>query len=225
MNARSWLMHHSLFVFFNKAETLDVLIEFFMSDSFINCIQTMAPYLLRYLTVAILISEKDRNSKMKYLNDVSRFIAEEEYAFKDPITEFIRLLIRTNDFDGASKMLEKSIQIIQRDFFLWYYQEYFKEYARLVFFKKYCRLYSRIDVNNLAKLLLMKDEMTTDKIQSWIINAVRTEEIDARLDVVKNVVHINFSDTNAYQLTVERTRAMNARTIELVRQLYDRFPK
>eukprot|EP00484_Ammonia_sp_Unknown_P022961 CAMPEP_0197034652 /NCGR_PEP_ID=MMETSP1384-20130603/12694_1 /TAXON_ID=29189 /ORGANISM="Ammonia sp." /LENGTH=644 /DNA_ID=CAMNT_0042464603 /DNA_START=91 /DNA_END=2025 /DNA_ORIENTATION=+ len=219
MRDRAWLLHWSLFVFFNKDLLLDELIALFLNNKYMNVIQSMCPHLLRYLTSAILISPNiDKQSKLKYLTDVSKIIIEEHQSYCDPITEFVRLVIRTNDFEGASKMLQSAMDVVRCDFFLAYYQDYFVQYARTTFLIKYCRLYNRISVQNISRLLLM-DGMTNDEQQLWLINAIRSENINAKLDVLENVIYVHFNETNPYQEMKDRTKSMNQRTIQLYQQI------
>ena len=115
------------------------------------------------------------------------------------------MVIRVNDFDGASKMLKLAYNVCKEDFFLCYYSHYFLQYARLVFVRKYCRLFSIIDVTRLSKLLWL-DHLDTEEIQNWMVNAVREiqswdfnkqrKPIDARLDVGNNILYVQVEDTN-----------------------------
>eukprot|EP01084_Bolivina_argentea_P158369 275881_1 len=225
MRDRAWLLHWSLFVFFNKDVLLDELIALFLNNKYMNVIQTMCPHLLRYLTSAILISPNiDKQSKLKYLTDVSKIIVEEQYTYRDPITEFVRLVIRTNDFEGASQMLSYAMDVIQCDFFLSYYQDYFIQYARTTFLIKYCRLYERISVDNISRLLLMdRTGADKDQIQLWFINAIRSESIDAKLDVVENVIYVHFAQTNPYQEMMDRTKSMEQRTMGLYHDINNKL--
>lgn len=197
---------------------LDELIQLFTNNKYQNVIQTMCPHLLRYWTAAIIITPtRDKQSKLSYLTDVTKVIIEEEYTYKDPITEFARLVIRTNDFQGASTMLKYCIDVIKHDFFLSYYQNYFIHYARTTFLIKYCRLFNRIRVKNIAKLLLM-DDLNDEQQQLWLINAIRTENISAKLDVVENVIYVHFNERNPYQEMKDRISSMNSRYYQLEQQ-------
>ncbi len=210
LRERVWLMHWALVVFFNDADTLNVLVEMFFSEQFINAIQTMAPHLLRYLACAILIRvTSEKITKSRQLNDCARYIHEERYTYNDPVTEFVRLLIRANDFEGASQMLKEAMdKVLSKDFFLWYWQDFFLENARLVFLKKYCRLYSRICLTKLASLLLMED-YAPDALQSWVVNAVKEEGINARLDVVKDVLFVKFGPGESNPFNSSRLSAID----------------
>jgi len=216
MRDRAWLLHWALFVYLNKYSLLDELIQLFSSAKFMNVIQTMCPHLLRHLSAAILISPNidKAKSKLKYLSDVSKSYALSGYA--DPITEFVRLLIKANDFEGASRMLRRAMELIRGDFFLSYYEHYFLQFARTTFLYKYCRLYNRISVDSVARLLLMDEDedLTRDEIQLWLINAIRCEEsVHAKLDVVQNVIYVHFEETNPYQEMKDRMKSMNQRTL------------
>ena len=51
LQQRSWLIHWSLFVFFNHPQGRGALIELFFQERYINAITTNCPHILRYLTV------------------------------------------------------------------------------------------------------------------------------------------------------------------------------
>ncbi len=77
LRERVWIMHWALFIFFNEIDTLNVCVEMFFSENFMNAIQTMAPHLLRYLTSAILIRvTSERLTKSRQLNECARYMQE-----------------------------------------------------------------------------------------------------------------------------------------------------
>merc|ERR1712048_1016269 len=162
----------------------------------------MCPHLLRYYAAAVLIA----NKASSYLDEVSDIIEVERMHYQDPITEFVRLVARTHNFEGASRMLQYAMDVVKCDFFLAFYQDYFLQYARTTFLIKYCRLYNRISVKNIAKLLLMDGNMSNDAIQLWLISAIRSESIKAKLDVLDNVIYVKFQETNPYQEMKDRTQ-------------------
>ena len=67
LQQRTWLIHWSLFVFFHHAQGRQALIELFMGEKYINAITTNCPHILRYLTVAAIISKHNRRQTMKEL--------------------------------------------------------------------------------------------------------------------------------------------------------------
>jgi translation initiation factor 3 subunit E len=63
LQQRAWLIHWSLFVFFNliPAKGRESLIEMFLySSQYLNAIQTMCPHVLRYLTTAVVVHATGR---------------------------------------------------------------------------------------------------------------------------------------------------------------------
>ena len=76
----------------------------------------------------------------------------------------------------------------------------------------------------MAQLLLMTGpEWEMDRVQTWLINAIRLEKIDARLDMQSHVLYVRFGDTNAYHAMLEKVKVMDTRTSELLDTLFRRF--
>ncbi|CAN0498436.1 unnamed protein product, partial [Ectocarpus sp. 8 AP-2014] len=57
LQQRSWLLHWSLFVFFNHANGRDELVTLFFEEPFMQAIQTNCPWLLRYLVTAVILTK------------------------------------------------------------------------------------------------------------------------------------------------------------------------
>ena len=61
LQQRTWLIHWSLFVFFNHAKGRDEIIDLFLyQPPYLNAIQTMCPWVLRYLTTAVITNKRRR---------------------------------------------------------------------------------------------------------------------------------------------------------------------
>ncbi|CAL5089398.1 unnamed protein product [Urochloa decumbens] len=98
---RIWLMHWSLFIFFNHENGRNGIIDLFFQDRYLNAIQTNAHHLLRYLAVAVVVNKRRRNM----LKELISVIQQEQRSYKDPITEFLECLYVKYDFDGAQQKL------------------------------------------------------------------------------------------------------------------------
>lgn len=99
LQQRTWLIHWSLYVFFNHPKGRDLIIELFLyQKQYLNAIQTTCPWILRYLSTAVIINKSSRRNVMK---DLVKVIQEESYTYKDPITSFIEALYVDFDFNGA----------------------------------------------------------------------------------------------------------------------------
>jgi len=177
LQLRSWLLHWSIFIFFknpmeeepeeSKTEGLEVLpaaemptyllnkmVEFFVSQKYLNALQTNCPWLLRYLTAAVIIS-KSRRRTLRLLVNVIR---QEQYTYRDPITEFVECLCVKFDFEAAQEKLLDCEKVLVGDYFLVNFREEFMNKARLFIFETYCRIHTKIDTKMLSSKLNMGNE-------------------------------------------------------------------
>ncbi|ROT83032.1 hypothetical protein C7M84_023789 [Penaeus vannamei] len=157
LQQRTWLIHWSLFVFFNHSKGRELIIEMFLyQQPYLNALQTMCPHVLRYLATAVVINKNSRRAAMK---DLVRVIQQESYTYKDPITEFLAHLYVDFDFDAAQEKLQQCAAVLENDFFLVACQTDFIENARLMIFELFCRIHQCISINMLAEKLNMSPRM------------------------------------------------------------------
>merc|ERR1711883_31565 len=139
LQQRTWLIHWSLFVFFNHPKGRDLIIELFLyQKQYLNAIQTMCPWILRYLSTAVVINKSSRRNVML---DLVKVIQEESYTYKDPITSFIEDLYVNFNFDGAQQKLRQCEEVLESDFFLVSCLNDFIENSRLMIFETFCRIH------------------------------------------------------------------------------------
>lgn len=68
LQQRTWIIHWSLFVFFNHAKGRDEIIELYLfQPNYLNAIQTMCPWILRYVTTAVITSKRRRQVGIVFL--------------------------------------------------------------------------------------------------------------------------------------------------------------
>ncbi|VDN96741.1 unnamed protein product [Rodentolepis nana] len=200
LQQRTWLLHWSLFVFFNHIQGKEKLIDFFLNNpNHLNAIQTVAPHLLRYLATCVVVSNDKK--KKSYLQSVVHLIQQESYRYKDPITEFLECLYIKFDFDGAQQQLKICETVIPNDFFLTGCYEDFMESARLLMFETFCRIHNCVGISMLAEKLNMKVE----DAESWIVNLIRNADMDAKIDSKKGLVFMGTQTVSPYQQVIEKT--------------------
>ncbi|KAJ3092928.1 Eukaryotic translation initiation factor 3 subunit E [Quaeritorhiza haematococci] len=204
LKQRTWLIHWSLFVFFNHPKGRDGIIDIFFQPQYINSIQTSCPWILRYLCTAVITNKKRRN----VLKDLVKIIQQESYTYRDPITEFIECLYVNFDFDGAQQKLRECEEVLSNDFFLVATRDDFIENARLFIFETYCRIHQCIDIRGLSEKLNMDEE----EGEKWIVNLIRNARMDAKIDAKTNTVVMGTQYQSIYQQVIERTRALSFRT-------------
>ncbi|CAB1333625.1 unnamed protein product [Coregonus sp. 'balchen'] len=237
LQQRTWLIHWSLFVFFNHPKGRDNIIELFLyQPQYLNAIQTMCPHILRYLTTAV-ITNKDVRKRRQVLKDLVKVIQQESYTYKDPITEFVECLYVNFDFDSAQKKLRECESVLVNDFFLVACLEDFIENARLFIFETFCRIHqcisiraprqqpgfhlgtvagpalSRQDLGQVLRTMLAdKLNMTPEEAERWIVNLIRNARLDAKIDSKLGHVVMGNNAVSPYQQVIEKTKSLSFRS-------------
>ncbi|KAG8629846.1 hypothetical protein KVT40_001465 [Elsinoe batatas] len=214
LEQRTWLIHWALFPFFNNEAARDQLTELFFSPTFINTIQTSCPWILRYLTAAVITNRNrpvGRNSTSTYqkqLKDLIRIVRQEGYEYSDPVTSFVKALYVDFDFEEAQKRLVEADDILHSDFFLSSAVDTFKDAARHLISESYCRIHQRIDIKDLSTRL----GLSQDEGEKWIVNLIRDTRVDAKIDYKEGTVVMNHPPQSVYQQVIERTKGGFFRT-------------
>jgi len=204
LQQRAWLIHWSLFVFFNHPKGRDHIIDLFLfQPQYLNTIQTMCPHILRYLTTAVITNKRRKN----VIKDLVKVIQQESYTYKDPITEFIECLYVSFDFDAAQTKLRECETVINNDFFLVACLDDFIENARLFIFETFCRIHQCISINMLAAKL----NMSEDDAEKWVVNMIRNARLDAKIDSEKGHVVMGTLGVSPYQQVIEKTKNQSVR--------------
>merc|ERR1719151_323099 len=206
LQQRTWLIHWSLFVFFNHPKGRDLIIELFLyQKQYLNAIQTTCPWILRYLSTAVVINKSSRRNVML---DLVKVIQEESYTYRDPITSFIEDLYVKFDFDSAQQKLRECEAVLSTDFFLVACLQDFIENSRLMIFETFCRIHQCISIEMLAQKL----NMGTEEAERWIVNLIRNAKLDAKIDSQLGHVVMGTQTTSPYQTLIEKTKALSFRS-------------
>ncbi|PSR94681.1 hypothetical protein EW026_g3116 [Hermanssonia centrifuga] len=216
LHSRTWLLHWSLFVYFNHPEGRTLLLETFLTPTYLNTIQTSCPWVLRYLVAAAVLSRKasatsGSSGRVRYsIREIVKVIQMEEYQYQDPVTAFLRELYVEFDFEAAQKELSKAEVVVGNDFFLAEFKDEFLDNARYLISEAYCRIHQRIDISDLSERL----NLSRDEGEKWIVNLIRETRMgaDAKIDLGKNVIEINRPPQPIYQTVIEKTRGLAFRT-------------
>uniref|UniRef100_A0A8C7M5H3 Eukaryotic translation initiation factor 3 subunit E n=1 Tax=Oncorhynchus kisutch TaxID=8019 RepID=A0A8C7M5H3_ONCKI len=202
LQQRTWLIHWSLFVFFNHPKGRDNIIELFLyQPQYLNAIQTMCPHILRYLTTAV-ITNKDVRKRRQVLKDLVKVIQQESYTYKDPITEFVECLYVNFDFDSAQKKLrecESQLNVCTTYFI-----------GEHVLFHSA----SKNPISPLLFLSMLADKlnMTPEEAERWIVNLIRNARLDAKIDSKLGHVVMGNNAVSPYQQVIEKTKSLSFRS-------------
>merc|ERR1719166_699040 len=207
LQQRTWLIHWSLFVFFNHPKGRDLIIELFLYQrQYLNAIQTTSPWILRYLATAVIINKSSRRHQV--MKDLVKVIQEESYTYRDPITSFIEDLYVNFDFKGAQQKLRECETVLFNDFFLVACLDDSIENSRMMIFETFCRIHQCISISMLAEKL----NMSTEEAERWIVNLIRNAKLDAKIDSQLGHVVMGTQTTSPYEQLIERTKALSFRS-------------
>lgn len=219
LQQRSWLIHWSLFVYFKHpvAERgRNGIIDLCFSERYLNTIQTNCPHVLRYLTSAVICNKRRRN----LLKDLVKVIQQEQYTYRDPVTQFIECLYVDFDFDQAQVQLGECEKAIVNDYFLHELRDDFLENARVFIFETYCRIHRKIDIGMLAQKLHMDDVMEAEK---WIVNLIRNASLDAKIDSRSNHVVMGTQHAGVYETIIAQTKGLAYRSVVMANAVGQRL--
>ncbi len=158
LHSRTWLLHWSLFVYFNHPAGRTLLLETFLAPAYLNTIQSSAPWILRYLAVSAVLSRRAQatgaaapptpvSSRVRHaIREVVKVVQLEEYQYSDPVTKFLKELYVEFDFEAAQRQLQLAERVVGNDFFLSEFREEFLDNARYLISEAYCRIHQRIDI-------------------------------------------------------------------------------
>ena len=215
LQQRTWLLHWSLFVYWNYQSGLSKLVELFTSNNYKQAIVTNAPHLLRYLTAAVVICKRkfQKSEHRKLLRQLIYIMEDCEY--NDPIVEFVNHMIVKFDFGAAQTKLAECERVLQLDFFLCQQTKLFMEEARVFVFENYCRIHEIIDLNDLGAKINMSKEDT----ERWMVDLIRNADLDAKIDSENGNVIMGTNTSSIYEQVMDRTRDLNVRTSTLIQSL------
>lgn len=202
-------MHWALFVLLNQRDGVDALADLYSEKAYMQTLENLAPWLLRYYTAAVVLSPSRRRTMLR---DVLNEISNMSYQYSDPITLFLESLYSNFDFDEAQIKLKECQELVKNDFFLQIYADKFMHEARMLICEMYCTINRKVDLTMLAEKLQLTDE----EAERWMVDMVRGTSagptLDAKIDSSGKQVLIAAPVKSAYKQIVETTRELTTRS-------------
>lgn len=212
LRLRTWLLHWALFIFINQDSGIELLIDLFMEKSYLQTIENLCPWLLRYYAAAIILSPIRRRS---HLREVLLQISLTSYLYSDSITLFLVSLFENFDFDEAQNKLIECQELIKYDFFLQIFMKRFIKESRVLICEMYCTINRRIDLHMLAEKL----QFTEEEAERWMVDMIRGNNVseggstlDAKIDSAAKQVVMPTPAKYAYANIAEKTRELTSRS-------------
>jgi len=203
LQERVYLAHWSLFGLFQRTNFLDLLLG---NEGYIRAIQIKAPWLLRYLSIAVIV-------RKQHLKELVELVEIEHINYSDPIVDLIYFLYIKFDFDAAEKQLDLCRPILEQDYFISGMEETktlkddFLEAAKLAICESFCKVHSTIDIGMMATKL----GKSNSESERWIVNLIRNSKFDAKIDSAKNQVIVSSRIPNIHDQILEKTKALYVR--------------
>lgn len=214
---RAWLLHWGLFVYMNQRDGHELLADFFSERAYLQTMENLCPWLLRYYTAAVVLSPARRRTGIR---DLLTEIQNMGYMYADPITQFLESLYTQFDFDAAQLKLQECQLLMKQDFFLQIFQEKFTHEARVLICEMYCAINRRVDLNMLSQKLQLSEEES----ERWMVDMVRGSgtvgggaagALDAKIDSSGKQVIMAAPSRTTQQQVVEKTRDFSHRSATL----------
>lgn len=215
LRRRAWLLHWSLFVAFQSAESMSDAVDHFLQHPMnVRAMTTLAPHLLRYVSAAYVMSNARRKKGGSALHkDLLRLLAESSRSdYCDPVMKLMLMLFVDFDFaERAESLMTECDKLLCHDFFLAPVRENFMQSVRIILFETYCRIYRRVDLATLSRHLAMGPEGT----EKWVVDALHGVKVDAKIDTKLNAVVISASAPSSSRPNlVERAKTLSVQSEE-----------
>ena len=221
LRQRAWLLHWGLFVHCNKPDGIDNLVDLFTEKTYLQTMENLCPWLLRYYTAAVILSPNRRSNT---LHSILTEIQDMAYLYSDPVTQFLQSLYTNFDFDEAQVKLKQCQELIKHDFFLQIFLEKFIKEARVLICEMYCSINRKVDLVMLSKKLQLSEE----EAEKWMVDMVRNGSgnnnkayQDARIDSSSKQVLMALHNKTAHEMVFEKTNDLTQRGSILSTNLED----
>ncbi len=209
---RAWLLHWGLFVFCNRQDGVDGLVDLFSDKAYQQTVENLCPWMLRYYTMVVILNPGRRGGMLRFILEEIRSL---RYLYSDPITQFLESLYTHFDFDEAHTRLVECQSLIKHDFFLQKFADRFTHEARVLICEMYCTINRKVDLGMLSKKL----QMTEEESEKWMVQMVRgsssSHAIDAKIDSASKQVIMAMSSRSTHQQVMDKTGEFTQRATSL----------
>jgi translation initiation factor 3 subunit E len=209
LRQRAWVLHWGLLVYINQRDGIDSLTDFFSDRVYLQTLENLCPWLLRYYTAFVILSPNTRQNRLR---EVLSEIQSISYQYSDPITEFLSSLFNQFDFDEAQIKLKECQELVKNDFFLQIYAESFMKQARLLICEMYCNINKHVDISMLSQKLQLSEE----EAEKWMVDIVRVSKsgptYDAKIDSSDKRVTMSTPSKSSYQSVIDKTKEITVRS-------------
>lgn len=145
-------------------------------------------------------------SYQRRIKELVRIIDQELYEYTDPIIEFINALYIEFNFENAQNNLREAEKVLKNDFFLVATCSDFINSAHYLMIEAYCKIYQRINIDDLSKRLNFSHTEIVKFIHDDIV------DLNAKIGFEEGIITMNHPSHHIYQQIIERTKGLSFRT-------------
>lgn len=173
---RAWLLHWSLFAYFSGTR-LQYLPDRLFATMPMSVIQSACPWLLRYLSVAVVCLHSPTARFNRRVKDLVRVLQLESYEYKDAVTDLVLSLYADGDLDTLAQKLSEAHKLLKNDFFATELADEFVDKFRVLAADVYFKVHLTVERDSLVQALGINDN-----IDEWLQKYL-SHKVDAKLDV------------------------------------------
>lgn len=215
LKLRNWLIHNSLFVFFNEKELSEQIQkneisnqllqmnEIFISSSYLSSIEASCPWILRFIIASVLYTKDFRK-----LKDLIRAVEIESYEYEDPFTQLIESLFIKFNFNKLNEIFNNINVLLETDFFISHLNKdvLLKNIVELVL-KNILKVYKHLSVKDFKLQFIngISDDLVLEIINSNN-NLIYNQE--------SGLISLKFENNNEYFQIYEKTKALSFKSAQ-----------
>lgn len=118
------------------------LIDWLLSERVVQCVQAVAPHLIRYYAaLAILLRKREET-----VQAIGTLISNTAHKYEDPLTRLVDSVFLECDFDKSQQELKEVVILCRNDYLLADLASTIEDQARLLVFDNYCRIHRSINI-------------------------------------------------------------------------------
>ncbi|GMM28291.1 hypothetical protein DAMA08_010070 [Martiniozyma asiatica (nom. inval.)] len=206
---RTWLIHYALFIYFNSKEAgLSQLVDLFMSSSYLSTVEAACPWILRYISVALLYS-----GDFKKLKELLKAIEVESYEYQDPFTNLLATSFTTFKFEQLNEIINEIKVLVKTDYFISKLDsEKLLNVISEIVLSNVVKIYQGLTVESLQQIVNIDAEQVKKIVES-------SESIELSAD---GVLTLKKENGDLYYQVYEKTKALNYKSTQILGNAFNK---
>lgn len=206
---RTWLIHYALFIYFNSKEAgLSQLVDLFMSSSYLSTVEAACPWILRYISVALLYS-----GDFKKLKELLKAIEVESYEYQDPFTNLLATSFTTFKFEKLNEIINEIKVLVKTDYFISKLDsEKLSNVISEIVLSNVVKIYQGLTVESLQQIVNIDAEQVKKIVES-------SESIELSAD---GFLTLKKENGDLYYQVYEKTKALNYKSTQILGNAFNK---